>query len=378
MTESHRMRGGALGALLTLIAVVIVAVVVFLAVDVFLFDSATVKRVRGDSSSLFTEQTQADSLSAADAVRIGREEAEKVAASAARDMARQMARGEIARKTGDNVEQATIRMTQAPALSELSGTTQLAAREAKRVAERIAREIAANVATDELMAYVDAVTGVAEPTPQLVDGQTEAVDSPAGDTPAGETADADSEDAQADDMTAQAPSDTPRPESGTDANAAAANPEEIATASTPASASAPAPSEQTAPRSAPRRPAAPAPQPKPQPSAVDLKPWWPTTAVSDQVLSLRFAGEAQADDAGLALLFTAPPASLDAVSDHVRVLDDQGRSVTIRWSTARNPALVQSQSLPIGRYVVIISEELTARDGRPMVRKLEGPVFIGG
>lgn len=371
MTDSHRMRGGALGALLTLIAVVIVAVVVFLAVDVFLFDSATVKRVRGDSGSLFSAQQQADTFSAADAVRIGREEAERVAAMTAREIAGQVARQEIAQRTGDVSTAAPLRLAEAPALSELSGTEQLAAREAKRVAQRIAREVAAEVATDELMAYVDSLTQQAADPLAVATAEQQAESEGAAED--GDVA----SDAAVPAAESAATTSQATPVAPVDPKPAAPKPDRPKPQPAPRPAAQPKAAQPATPKpTTASRPAA--PEAKPQPSAVDLKPWWPTAAVGEQVLSLRFAGEAQADNAGLALLFTAPPASLEAIADHVRVLDDNGQVVEIQWSSARNPALVQSQPLPVGRYVVIIDKALTDRDGRQMMRKLEGPVFIRG
>ncbi len=100
MTNPQSMRGGVIGAFLTLVAIAAVAVVVFVGVDILLLGSTNLNRMTGQSSSLFASAQDEQAISAADAVRMGREEAERVAAGVARDAARQAARSTIAERTG--------------------------------------------------------------------------------------------------------------------------------------------------------------------------------------------------------------------------------------------------------------------------------------
>lgn len=354
MTLRHRMRGGAIGVVLTLLALTAVAVVVFFAVDRFLLDSANLKRMTGQSTSLFATARDEGDISAAEATRIGREEAERVAARIASQAARQAARDTIVERTDGQASTPPPDLPAEPDINTLSGPQQIAAREARRVAQRIADQIARDVATDELMAYVDSVTDFSaastEPAEQQPVSQPEPI---AEDTE------------QTEDTTLVMAESEARQ---TAAPAAAAT----------SDATSPARSTGTAPK--PIRPAQQAPVPvrtAPKPSALDFKPWWPTAGnVPENALSLRFAGEAQGEAHGVALLFTEAPASLDAVASHVRVLNDAGNTVRVTWSSGRNPALVQTGPLPVGRYVVIIADDLTSRSGKTMVRKLEGPVFV--
>lgn len=397
-----RQSGGIAGALLGLMAALVTIAVLLFAIDRLVLDGRYWDQITGEQrSDLFEAPAESTAVSAARAVAIGREEARAIAESTARQYAQAAARDEIARRTGDVMDGDDTNLDNVPdvdqLIAQLSGSEQIAARQARRVAEEIATTVATQQALDELDRYTDSITAYDFGT------DTNGVDAA---TDADTSTDApDQSDAPV--TTARAPSDpepepAPAPTTGADdtpeaSRATTAPAASEPTAATPAAAASPPTTTQTSsapatqPASQPRaRPAPKAParerdatSPEPTtaaptpPPAQSLKPWWPDPrTVPGDALALRFAGVAANDDHGIALLFSQAVADPQDASDHVTIRDGRGNTVAVDWSAARNPAMIQSNALPPGRYVVIIASTLAATNGATLTQRLQGPVYV--
>lgn len=130
-------------------------------------------------------------------------------------------------------------------------------------------------------------------------------------------------------------------------------------------------------RSAPKEPE-PVVQAKAPPPATALKPWWPPAKdQSSGAMRILYVGTFAGDAGkGIGVLFGDAVKSGQNYGDFVKVVDDNGKAVSVTWTTANNPALLKTGALKGGRYLVQLKPGLQSAQGRTQSLTLEGPVFI--
>lgn len=374
---ARRQTGGVLSGLLSILAGLVLIGGILVAVDILVLESRYTGPLLGkQANSLFADDDQrAGGISAARAVEIGREEARAVAERTARQRAEIAAQDEIARRTGEPTQAATLDdgPDVAQLISQLSGSRQIAAREARRVAEETAAAVAREQALAEMDRYIDSLTAYgaaadAEQPAETDDAQSEgeSSESPTDNVETASTAPS-APTAARSTQTASAEDSEPRE---------ATEPAARQTTASPRTAT-PEPATKPTPRAVARAEREPQVRRSGPPSALSLKPWWPDPqTVPDGRLALRYAGEASAADHGIALLFSQAIADPAQAGTHITVRNANGRTVDVDWSAANNPALIRTGALPTGRYVVIIADSMAGTRGATLGQRLEGAVYI--
>lgn len=119
--------------------------------------------------------------------------------------------------------------------------------------------------------------------------------------------------------------------------------------------------------------------PKPKgdaPDAADrVYQWWPDSRrVKPSQFTVSYAGQ-QANSKAVAVLFSRPP-NLQSMNQHARILNSDGEPVSGSWTAAGNPRMVHFSGVKRGRYTVVVSEDVTDTNGRPIGITLSGPVYI--
>jgi len=132
----------------------------------------------------------------------------------------------------------------------------------------------------------------------------------------------------------------------------------------PQSEAAPAERKVEAPRRAVRPPAPPA--------ADVLRSWWTTAGGA---FSVKFVGQV-AGQTSLGILFSQEISDASALARSVRLIDEDGKTLSGEWRPGKNARLAIHPDLRPGRYTVVIGPEVASATGQQLQAALRGPIYI--